>query len=423
MSSETFVDKMKSIQNSLLEFLEDESDSEDKYESFINLVSTQQIINEEHEFKELLQLISIIMNGHHRVLNFISKAEQILRQFNQSILNYFDNSEIFDIFKNNKRILLFLIEEKILTVDEYIFSIITKDEYIKKKYCEYFQPEIKQFLAIEIIYEYSDKNDSLINDEFINRMNKEIEKDFYEKRRIGENDGYLCQLIRLDKINEFVMFVEQTNLSADDKIKESIFETNQLLIDKSNVTILEYALFFGSLKIINYLIRKTNKADPEMWIYSIHTNNAKLIHLLEDYQIEPDSQQILRESIKCHHNNISNYIINNLIEKEDIEYSIEYEYYGNIYQYAVESHNYCFFPANLKTANMFSYLCEFDYYSLVKLYLSEGNINIKAKIQIINYLNDILNQKYSRNSIFFLIFEYLNDLWNLTLTFKWSSTI
>ena len=46
MSSYAFVDKMKSIQNSFLEFLNDESDTEDKYENFINLVFTHKIIND-----------------------------------------------------------------------------------------------------------------------------------------------------------------------------------------------------------------------------------------------------------------------------------------------------------------------------------------------------------------------------------------
>ena len=98
MSSETFVEKMKSIQNFLLEFLEAESDANDKYENFINLISTQEINNKKHEFTALLQLINHIGNNHHRAPNFISKVERVLRQFKQEIQKYFSNSEIFDIF-------------------------------------------------------------------------------------------------------------------------------------------------------------------------------------------------------------------------------------------------------------------------------------------------------------------------------------
>ncbi|KAK8839760.1 hypothetical protein M9Y10_031465 [Tritrichomonas musculus] len=296
MRSKTFVDKMKSIQNFLLEFLEAESDANDKYENFINLISTQEINNKKHEFTALLQLINHIGNNHHRAPNFISKVERVLRQFKQDLKKSFSNSEIFDIFEDNKRILLFLLEEKMMIIDEYIFSIITSRFYVKKNYCEYFQPEIKPFLTQENIEKYGGKNKSLKDDKFNERMNKEIEANFYEKRQEGESDDYLCKLIRFDEIKEFVRFVEQINLSLESEIKKSIFETNQFL-DKFNVTLPEYASFFGSIKIIQYLIRKTKKVNSEIWIYSINSNNVKMIHLLEDYQIEPDLQQIFRESI------------------------------------------------------------------------------------------------------------------------------
>ena len=50
-------------------------------------------------------------------------------------------------------------------------------------------------------------------------------------------------------------------------------------------------------------------------------------------------------------------------------------------KYAVENDNYCFFPEDIKYKNMFHYLCHYDYYTLVKLYLEEGNIDINATIE------------------------------------------
>ena len=52
MNFEEFVEKKKSIQNALLEFLDDESDADDKFENFVNLVTSQQIIKNQHDFKE-----------------------------------------------------------------------------------------------------------------------------------------------------------------------------------------------------------------------------------------------------------------------------------------------------------------------------------------------------------------------------------
>ena len=55
-------------------------------------------------------------------------------------------------------------------------------------------------------------------------MNNEVQEHFYE------NDDYLCQLIRFNQIKEFIIFVEQTNLS----LEKSIFETSRLLIEISD---------------------------------------------------------------------------------------------------------------------------------------------------------------------------------------------
>ena len=136
---------MKSIQNSLLEFLEDESDANDKYENFVNLISTQKINNEEHELKALLQLINRIGNNHHRFPNFISNVERVLTQFKQDLQKYFSNSEIFDIFKDNKRILPFLLEEKMMIIDECIFSIIMSDFLSERTIVSIFNKKSNRF--------------------------------------------------------------------------------------------------------------------------------------------------------------------------------------------------------------------------------------------------------------------------------------
>ena len=390
MSIEDFTEKMKKIQSTLLEFLEDESNSENKYESFVKLVSDSKIINERHKFEALLKLINSIGNNHHRDHNFICKIERVLRHFKKDIQKYFTNSEIFEVFDGNKRIHLFLVEEKVITIDEHIFSIITNVTYSRMHYCEYFKPEIKPLLTEENIKKYGNDDNSLNDEKFVEELKKEVEEDFYKKRREGESDDFLCKLIRFNKIKEFITFAEQTNLSLDNEIKNSIYETNEFL---SYVTsLIEYASFYGSNDIIKYMKMKGVKLRSDIWYYAIHSMNAELIQYLEDNHVSPPRNEppsifqkennyelILEESIKCHHNEIASYIIDNLMKEEDLQYKIENKY-RNLYQYAVEYHNYYFFPANMKYENMFFYFCEFNYYALVKLYLEEGNIDINAVI-------------------------------------------
>lgn len=105
---------MKSIENSLLKFLESE-DNEEEYRNFTDIVNKYQICNDKHELILFLHLISTVSEYHHRYPNFISNIEIILQNYSQDIKKHLTNSKIFSIFKNNKRILLFLYESKIVS--------------------------------------------------------------------------------------------------------------------------------------------------------------------------------------------------------------------------------------------------------------------------------------------------------------------
>ena len=136
MIIEDLIDKMKKVQSSLLEFLENETNEEENYENFINLIPNQKINEDKHELRLFLRLINEISNNHQRVSNLINKIEKILDQIQKDIKKYFTNSQIFELFKENLRILLFLFQEKIITIDESIVS--------KNIYREYFAPEKKK---------------------------------------------------------------------------------------------------------------------------------------------------------------------------------------------------------------------------------------------------------------------------------------
>ena len=216
-------------------------------------------------------------------------------------------------------------------------------------------------------------------------------------------------------------------MSLEICIKESIFETNQLLTCKEKISLIEYASFYGSNDIIKYIEKKGVELTSSMWIYGIHSCNAELIRYLEDNHVSPpdnDYERILEESIKCHHNDISNYLIDNIMNEEYLQNNIENEYYHNLYRYATESYNYCFFPTNMKYKNMFFYLCEFDYYTLVKLYLTEGTIDINAKIKHQSFKCHFKSKTFIKfKSNFFHDIDKLNDLWNLTRTFNRTALI
>ena len=382
MSIKGVIENMKLIQHALLKFIEDEANTEENYDNFIKLTTDQKIIEDRYKLKSLLQLINSISNNHQRVYNFVYKIEQILVHFKKDITKFFTNSEIFKIFCENKRIILSLIQEKIIIIDEYIVSEITSEENFKKHYPEYFSPEIKQFLTDEFISKYKKRNKDLQKAENIQEIKKEVSKEFYEKRKQGENDNYLCELIRLNDAKKFCVYVNKNYILLQSNIKESIFETNSIFLGKSDIKLIEYASFYGSNEIIKYMFINECGMTSNMWIYAVHAQNDELIKYLEDNHVLPPENNfeiVLDESIKCHHNDVSNYIIYNLIEEKELKYNIENEFYRNYYRFSIGFYNYNFFPENLEYKYMFLYLCRFDYYILVNLYLQLQNIDINNK--------------------------------------------
>lgn len=65
-------------------------------------------------------------------------------------------------------------------------------------------------------------------------IKEKLSGNFYEKRKKGENDHKLCELIRNDMTKEFLMYISRYNISLNATIQPSIYEINLFLIKKQN---------------------------------------------------------------------------------------------------------------------------------------------------------------------------------------------
>ncbi|KAK8876095.1 hypothetical protein M9Y10_006281 [Tritrichomonas musculus] len=102
-----------------------------------------------------------------------------------------------------------------------------------------------------------------------------------------------------------------------------------------------------------------------LWPFAIHSNNPEMIHLLEENNIKPEMNiEILTEAIKCHHNNIVNYIKHNYTGKKSLPSSFQY------YNYEIISQNEDDDNALLKHS------CIYNYVELVKILLQNEIILI-----------------------------------------------
>lgn len=341
MSFHQYLNQKQEIHKTFIDFIESDDD-----ESFL-FREDSQIQENREELLFLLKLISKIANNHKRSPKFFQKNQQILLHYKNAILRLLSNYEIANIFKRNIRILLFLLEEKFIFMDKYVFRIVNR-------YPEYFSPEIEEF---EGKNKSISKNDQLL---------------FEEKRKKGENDNYLYQIIREDLIEDFISHVTMTNLKLDSYIKSSIFETNNLLL-KNIPTLIQYSAFYGSIQIFRFLIHNEIELTPSIWPYAIHGRNPELIHLIEENKINPESyEQILIESIKCHHLEISEYFYNNFIQNPENN--------RNIQLAGLKYYNLEYFPQNINNDFWFYYLCKHNYIALVKLLLKAGNIDINRRL-------------------------------------------
>ena len=289
---------MREIQSHVILFLDDENEDQQDLINFFKDINISENRNIMYEF---LCLLSKISKNHHRYPSFFDKIEHILEHFKNDIISLFSNIDLFKIFKRSNRLLLYLIKNSFMTLDDSLANQIITNDPAKN---HFFYPEIEQFLFPEQL-------------KAIKSMGIECNSDYYAKRKIGENDSKICTLIRDDLVEEFITYVHSVNYPLDSLISGSIYETNTLLqTNKDSISLIEYASFFGAIQIIKYLQMNGIELTPSLWIYAIHSNNADLIHYLEDNHVKPNDPtfgECLRTAIKCHHNDIANYFQNNIL--------------------------------------------------------------------------------------------------------------
>ena len=228
-----------------------------------------------------------------------------------------------------------------------------------------------------------------IHEEERMKINKELAEynvfffdKYEEKHSNGQNLSVICELIRNDSVEEFISYVSRTNTSlSKTKINASICETNPLLL-KNEPTLIEYAVFYGSIQFFQYLKFNEVVLSPMLWIYTIHSKNPELIHILEENEIMPEDRTYcvcLTEAIKCHHNNIANYIRFNLLEFKYSEQIIG----EKITKAGFKYHNYSYFPDNLNNSYVFFCMCEFKYYDFVNIFLEVNKKDIESSVILI----------------------------------------
>ena len=368
MNTKSFFNQKKDIYISIINYLENglsNKNEENNEEENKNEV----VFQNKDEFREFLMMLSKISKNHHRDSFFTNRIDAIISHFEDQIKQTFTNLELFKIFKKNFQIILLLSKKQILFFDDSIYKYTQTK--INKSLYHFFYPEIKSFLSETKRKQIENEIVSYDSDAFLH---------FDEKRKIGENDSHICQLIRSDSIDDFIIYVNRNSINYSSTINTSIFETNPFLLKNNKTSLIEYAAFYGSIQIFQYLKFSKAELSERLWLYAIHGKNGELIHLLEENRIFPEYKsyyKCLQESIKCHHNDIVTYINDKYINQTGKITNFE----DNIFAYSFHYHNYKFMPNDLNEHVFISYyLCQYDYMSIVNFMLNNKSFDIKNKI-------------------------------------------
>lgn len=214
----------KILQTLLLNFIDEEEDSEKCYKEFINHLEKIKIKESLNDVQRILEIIINISNYHHRYSNFYCKIDRLLLYFKDEIMQIFSNKKeiagyntninLYKFFSND-RLLLFLLKEKMLFINkELIIQFIESNKL-------YFLPEIIDFIDKTGTYFPYNMHDSNFNVYYIiNLIQDEKIKDYYnkfenfdEKRQEGEHEDHICKLIRDDLLDEFIEYMAKSNTS------------------------------------------------------------------------------------------------------------------------------------------------------------------------------------------------------------------
>lgn len=396
MSVPKYFESKKLLHEAFLNFFENEDGNDDEnFSTITSLFQEQKITENRQEILFVLNLVSHISKNHHRTPKFFDRIEKILQYLEGPIRRTFSDLDLFDIFKNNKRILLFLFEKKLITINDFFLQFILKENSKKERNLpQYFYNEIK---------DHVDKKTKEIIKQKMTNYDYDVFDSFDEKCRKGENDTYVCSLIRNDSVEDFVSYYNKKRFSLESEIRPSIFETNSYLIGKK-VTLIEYAAFFGAVQIFNFLKINGVELPSSLWKTAIHGKNPEMIHVLEDNHVELDDKTYkvyIEEAIKCHHNDIATYFLDNFANQEKEIENIEDNFDNTVLSYSFHYYNIDYISRYYEHSNfLFFYACKYNYANLYNILIKTTDVNNVGTV----ILNQIFFNKTYVNFFFFIAF-------------------
>lgn len=127
------------------------------FQKLIKIISNQ-IEGNRDEMLQFLEIIRSIGENHHRDQHFNERLNQLLDHYKNQIKQTFTSLEIYHIFEDNKKIVLFFIKNGALTISDDIYKEMeNKIEINGNRYWRFFIPELENFFGTKKKFIYIKK--------------------------------------------------------------------------------------------------------------------------------------------------------------------------------------------------------------------------------------------------------------------------
>lgn len=271
------LNKLKELQSMLLDVTSEDIEKVKEY------ISSSIFIQTKEGLRQLSYTIAVALNS--RPLKYQQYID-IITFLVPQIKSFFTQDEIVDDIFGHNSIRLRLLEENVID-----FSTIYNYDRSESTFF-FFGPEFKKF--------YPD----YFNEHEIEFRNVDLKKHFL-LRSEGMNESEMAILIRNDDIENFQKFVSRLNINLNGNVPKSKYEISFFL--KATTSIIEYAAFYGSLKIFKFLCMNNVSFSDQLREFAVAGGNYDIVHILEMKNVKFDLD-CLNKAIQYHHNEIVRYI-------------------------------------------------------------------------------------------------------------------
>lgn len=255
----------------------------------------------------------------------------------------------------------YMYEEGLISIEKIVQEAIYDNT---KAVAEFFLPEIvekcPEIYEKEIKYQMQRQYSADDIEKFKELRKKHLKwlresNDYFDPLYREIETDQLRYCIKTDDIDTFQTIVSNLNLSINSKIKESILENSYL--QPAEVSFIDFAIEFNSIKIFKYLIMNDAKIEMESVFNAIRNRNYEMIHLVESKNEQKFIDFALSDSISCWNYELILYSIENYenffddeeISSENVEkaldimsdlcYSINFQFLESIYLPFLKNHS------------------------------------------------------------------------------------